>query len=436
MATCDDGTDTTGFINMGINSSGWADAAWTINGARDAYVYAKAAAGGGGNLSIGTADASKYISFFTGGTLAANERVRVTDTGVGIGTIAPTTPLHVAGSGSVALIRTEVDSATSASIVENELWSIATGTAPAIKYMRSNGTKALPTALGADFEMGSFRYFGRFNTGTSDMFRGAEFKVIATEAWSATNRGIKFIISGTNTATATKTDWMVLVDGNMGIGTIAPTNILSFGGNSARTIWMERHTTANTAGNNLTIQGGGATSGATDKDGGMVVVQPGLSTGTGKGSTRIKRLTRAGATGTTDNTLIDGIVVMAEKSITAEGSVNLFEVALPAAGMCAGSMSFQILATDGTDFQSHACNVNYAAVNKAGVYTSQIVEAPIAGSADANSTGVAITDTWAITSGTNKITISVTIACASIVANDIKLYYTVHNGGRNAITQL
>ena len=199
---------------------------------------------------------------------------------------------------------------------------------------------------------------------------------------------------------------------------------------------MERHTTANTAGNELTVQGGGATSGATDKDGGMVVAQPGLSTGTGKGSIRIKRLTRAAATGTSDNALIDGIVVMAEKSVTAEGSVNLFEVALPAGGMCAGSVSFQILATDGTDFQSHACTLNYAAVNKAGVYTSQIVETPIAGSADANSTGAAIAGTWAITSGTNKITISVTITCASIVANDIKIYCTVHNGGRNAITQL
>ena len=32
--------------------------------------------------------------------------------------------------------------------------------------------------------------------------------------------------------------------------------------------WMERHTTANTAGNTLTVQAGGATSGATDKAGG------------------------------------------------------------------------------------------------------------------------------------------------------------------------
>ena len=166
----------------------------------------------------------------------------------------------------------------------------------------------------------------------------------------------------------------------------------------------------------------------------MIVIQPGLSTGTGKGSTRIKRLTRAASTGTTDNTLIDGIVVMAEKSITAEGSVNLFEVALPSGGMCGGTISFQILATDGTDFQVHACNIHYAACNKAGVYTSQITES--SGTADANSAGAAITDSWAITSGTNKITISVTITCNSIVANDIKIYYTVHNGGRNAITQL
>ena len=284
--------------------------------------------------------------------------------------------------------------------------------------------------------LGEIKFYAPLDAAGGDaILTGASIQALATATFSATVNSTDLVFK-TGASEAATEKARITSGGFLGIGTTAPTNILSLGGNSARTIWMERHTTANTAGNDLTVQGGGATSGATDKDGGMAVIQPGLSTGTGKGSTRIKRLTRAGATGTTDNTLVDGMVIMAEKSITAEGSVNLFEVALPAGGMCAGSVSFQILATDGTDFQSHSCNVNYAAVNKAGVYTSQIVEAPIAGSADANSTGVAITDTWAITSGTNKVTISVSVTCASIVANDIKLYYTVHNGGRNAITQL
>ena len=72
----DDGSYAT-FIDMGINSSTWSNTQWTINGGNDGYLYT-----GGGNLAIGTNAASKEIVFFTGGTLAANERFRVKDDGV------------------------------------------------------------------------------------------------------------------------------------------------------------------------------------------------------------------------------------------------------------------------------------------------------------------------------------------------------------------
>jgi hypothetical protein len=226
--------------------------------------------------------------------------------------------------------------------------------------------------------------------------------------------------------------------GNVGIGTISPTNILSIGGNVARTIWMERHTTANTAGNDLTVQGGGATSGATDKSGGMVVLKPGLSTGTGKGSIRFQRLTRASGTGTTDNTLVDAHIIAAEARITAEATpVSLFEIALPTLEMCGGSITFQIMATDGTNLAVHSGVGTFAAVNNAGTYVSQFTDAPTTSDADAATAGVgAIADTWAITSGVNKITISVQIAVSGMVANDIRIYYSIHSGGRNAVTQL
>ena len=74
ISTADNGTDTTGYVDCGINNSGYNVATWTINGALDAYHYCA-----GGGLAIGTDTAGKNLVFFTGGTLAANSRMVVQD---------------------------------------------------------------------------------------------------------------------------------------------------------------------------------------------------------------------------------------------------------------------------------------------------------------------------------------------------------------------
>lgn len=88
----------------------------------------------------------------------------------------------------------------------------------------------------------------------------------------------------------------------IGIGTTNPTELISLGGNSARKIWMERHTTANTAGNALTFQAGGATLGATDKAGGPIVWYQGASTGNATGTAFQWYTYDAGSTGTSEQT--------------------------------------------------------------------------------------------------------------------------------------
>ena len=108
IITADNGSDTTNFIDLGINNSGYSVGSWTINGANDGYLYTS-----DGNLSIGAINASvaKYISFFTGGTLAANERLRINSTGVGIGTTNPRSTLQV-GTGISMYGSTGIVSAT------------------------------------------------------------------------------------------------------------------------------------------------------------------------------------------------------------------------------------------------------------------------------------------------------------------------------------
>ena len=66
IATSDDGTDTTRYIDMGINGSGWDQSTWTVSGPRDGYLYTS-----GVNLTIGTDTVGKTLKIHTGGLLAA-----------------------------------------------------------------------------------------------------------------------------------------------------------------------------------------------------------------------------------------------------------------------------------------------------------------------------------------------------------------------------
>ncbi len=99
--------------------------------------------------------------------------------------------------------------------------------------------------------------------------------------------------------------------GGVGIGTTAPTNILSFGGNAARTVWMERRTTAST-GYALTVQAGGAKSGETDTAGGDLYLLPGTSTGSAESGVRIQGCV-AGASATTDRSMSTMVQVLGNK---------------------------------------------------------------------------------------------------------------------------
>lgn len=75
IATANNGSDTTFYVDLGINSSGYNDPAYTMFGANDAYLYSQSS-----NIAIGTATAAKSVKFFQGGTLAANEVARFAPT--------------------------------------------------------------------------------------------------------------------------------------------------------------------------------------------------------------------------------------------------------------------------------------------------------------------------------------------------------------------
>jgi hypothetical protein len=111
VATADNGSETTNYVDMGINSS--TNNSGIMGNSNDAYLYNL-----GQNFLIGAGTAAKALIFMTGGTTqTTNERMRISGTGnVGIGTTAPNSTLQVngslamtyhVGSGSYTLLATD-----------------------------------------------------------------------------------------------------------------------------------------------------------------------------------------------------------------------------------------------------------------------------------------------------------------------------------------
>ena len=78
VATADNGTETTNYVDLGINSSNYNNGTSSLlNGANNAYLYSK-----GEDFAIGNASSSKSIIFFTGGDGPSNEKFRINSSGV------------------------------------------------------------------------------------------------------------------------------------------------------------------------------------------------------------------------------------------------------------------------------------------------------------------------------------------------------------------
>ena len=71
VATADNGSNTTHFVDLGINSSGYTQSTWTLNYSDGAYLYSQQ-----DSFVIGTAS-NAPLQLFTGNTLAANVKVTI-----------------------------------------------------------------------------------------------------------------------------------------------------------------------------------------------------------------------------------------------------------------------------------------------------------------------------------------------------------------------
>ncbi|MFZ2804544.1 MAG: hypothetical protein WA001_04950, partial [Patescibacteria group bacterium] len=253
IATNDIGDDTTYYVDLGINSSGYNDPAYSITGPNDAYLYSASS-----NLSIGTASSDTAIKFHAGGTTAADEVMRITsDHFVGIGTTNPSSTLDVVGDGRFSGTLTMNDASAT-----TLFWEDATGTNLAVTNQarlpadtQINGTEVC-LLDGTDCPTGTTPNFQTVtNTGNTTTNSIVVFGGITTSNLTATGTTS---LQGTTMTNATATNFAVtgnvtsdlvpITDGTLSLG--SPT--LRWNGNFNNTT-STNATTTNLFATNATV---------------------------------------------------------------------------------------------------------------------------------------------------------------------------------------
>lgn len=260
-------------------------------------------------------------------------------------------------------------------------------------------------------------------------------------AGTNTNYGIIITGNGGSGGAGTTTNWALYSDstansymaGKFGLATTTPSNIFSIGGNAARIIGLERHTTANTAGNTLTVTTGGATSGATDKAGGNLIVQSGIGTGNATPSrVDIQAPASGGSSGTTDQPLVTRIGINSTASLTSGSATTLCTIPLATLQSAGGLLVFGIDVGDGTDVIQYTSSMYFSAVNKGGVYTTAST------SLLANNAKSDVADTYSVAfsfnNGTNQTQIQITPTLTGMTPTYHRITHTFLSFAQQDIT--
>jgi hypothetical protein len=283
-------------LDLGINNSSFSSGSWTVNGASDGYLYTSDS-----NLSIGVASSTKYLSLFAGGTLVTNEQIRVTTTGVGIGSTNPTSKLTVSGDASISGIVSVGNTIKSSGNLNlqsaNKIWGFSTDgslTFPSGVSIDTRNGPEFPLIVAPERSSISMVGYGTYDPGTNSV--GRVNLVWQSELWenvTSTSKVSSLSVNGyggkANVRIAVSTEglnpessktWIfdedgsTIFPGSVGITTTNPTSKLTVQGD----VLVSGIVTATTFSGNATTSGYATTSGISTTSQGLTGT-PNISVG-------------------------------------------------------------------------------------------------------------------------------------------------------------
>jgi hypothetical protein len=128
---------------------------------------------------------------------------------------------------------------------------------------------------------------------------------------------------------------------------------------------------------------------------------------------------------------VDRFVAPVRKDLSNNTVTSIFEVALPTLTGTGGIIKGTTFVSNGTDVQSRSFLWRYSAVNKGGVYTTEIA---VVSEAISTSSGT-LAGTWTIVTGANKITLKFN-SNSSLTPTTQWMHYTIESFSDQAITLL
>ena len=214
----------------------------------------------------------------------------------GIGVDVPTRKLHVASSSSTAV---EASNRFELASDDTTGWDL--------RLDKARGNLGNRTNISSGDVLGTISWNG---VHTSTYTTGAQIKVVSTGT-IAQDRIPAYMsfFTATDANPSVLTERMrILANGNIGIGTSSPTNILSLGNTQAQKIWIE-NTASGTVGRELTLSAGSTVSGGTNIAGGNLTLNSGSGTGTGASRIVFSTGTTLGS-GTTAQTIEEKATIL------------------------------------------------------------------------------------------------------------------------------